>query len=409
MTPQGNGSHTSKIYPADRRVRHSLARSGHTLSVVGNTAFIFGGETASGQLAGNDVHSVTLPTSENPNTSYDIISASAFAEEGKVPAARKRHAACALNERIAVFGGVDGNGTVISEGTKLWMFDTGKSKWEELEAFDANVFPKPRSDAHLFMSGDANNVVLYGGIDANGTALKDAWHFNCLTRNWSELPEAPVSSSHAVLSDGVLYLVSATDSIGGDLHQLPLPISAEEEPSWSTIQFPTNPLTPGPAARNAAGLLPISTGYGRQYLVYLFGALAHKGGQAEQSETTGTPQPTEQDKATTIEYCSDIWTYQLPSSDPEIKVTTNFTEAIKPAKIKDKIRGALGLDDGKHSWGEAVVVPPTELPESEGKVHPGPRASFACDVMSDKQSVVIWGGVNPKGEMENDGWIIKLE
>jgi hypothetical protein len=92
-----------------------------------------------------------------------------------------------------------------------------------------------------------------------------------------------------------------------------------------------------------------------------------------------------------------------------VKATTNFTEALKPAKIKDKIREALGMDDGKHSWYEVVVEPPTELPESEGKLHPGPRASFACDVMVDGQSVVIWGGTNPKGELEGDGWIIKLE
>ena len=58
---------------------------------------------------------------------------------------------------------------------------------------------------------------------------------------------------------------------------------------------------------------------------------------------------------------------------------------------------------------EVEVLPPTDLEASEGKVHPGPRGSFACDVMDDGTTVVVWGGVNPKGEREGDGWVIKLE
>lgn len=373
-----------------------LARSGHSLSVVGKKAFIYGGETSAGKLAGGDVHSFTIPSSEKPQPEYDVAQPEPFAEGGKVPAPRKRHAACALTERIAVFGGVDENGETISEGAKIWLFDTGKQKWEDFEAADSEVFPKPRSDARLFMAGDPNNIVLYGGIDAAGASLKDVWHFNCLTRKWSELPEAPISSSHASLSDGVLYIVGGTDKISGDLHLLPLSSSTEEEPSWATINFPANPLTPGPAARTSAGLVPISTGYGRQYLVYLFGSLINKPSQTESLEIQENVPEDKVDKAQAPEYCADVWTYQLPSSNPEIKPTTNFTEAIKPAKIKDKIRGALGMDNGKHSWSEVEVVPPEDLPEGEGKVHPGPRALFACDVISEDHSVVIWVRVSPE-------------
>lgn len=327
-----------------------------------------------------------------------------------MPAARKRHSACTLNERIAVYGGLDENGQTISEGTKVWLFDTGKEKWEELEAADKNVFPKPRSDAHLLMCGDANNIVLYGGVDAAGNELKDVWHCNCLTRMWTQLPEAPVSSPNAALVDGVLYIVSETDNVGGDIYYLQIATrNPDDEISWDSTPFPANPLTPGPSARKTAGLVPVTTGYGRQYLVYLFGALTSNGSQAQPSESAEFPDSSNAPKASAPEYCSDVWTYQLPSSDPEVKATSNFTEALKPAKIKDKIREALGIDDGKHSWCEVEVLPPAELPESEGKVHPGPRASFASGATPDGHSVVIWGGVNPKGEMESDGWVIKLE
>jgi hypothetical protein len=151
----------------------------------------------------------------------------------------------------------------------------------------------------------------------------------------------------------------------------------------------------------------MTTGYGRQYLLYMFGSRMES--QSVQAEADEHSQPQEQPATKLPPFWSDLWTYQLPSSSPEVKPTTAVYEALKPAKIKDKIRGALGLDDGQHSWCEVEVLPPTNLEAAGGKLHPGPRASFAADVMKDGRTVVIWGGVNPKGEREGDGWMIKLE
>ena len=325
--------------------RLSLTRCGHTLTLVGNNAYIFGGETAIGQLASNDVNVVTLPSSEKPEPEFATVSAVPEADGAKVPSERKQHAACASNQRMAMFGGVDATGQVINENF-IWMFNTGRSKWEDIPASNPDVAPKPRSSAHLL--GHENSLVLYGGSGADGESLKDVWHFDGITKTWSELPEAPVSSSHAALSDGVLYVVSGEDNMSSDLHLLPIATKDGDERSWNTIPFPTNPLTPGPLPRTAAGLLPISTGYGRQYLVYFFGAQSLPQGGA--TESTESPIHKEESKDTPPLYKSDMWTYQLPSSNLEVKATTNIYEAIKPANIKDKIRGALGFDDGKHSW-----------------------------------------------------------
>jgi hypothetical protein len=94
-----------------------------------------------------------------------------------------------------------------------------------------------------------------------------------------------------------------------------------------------------------------------------------------------------------------------------LKASTSFKEAIKPAKIKDAIRSALGADTHELSWGEAVVQIPSEkeLEEMDGKLHPGPRAFFGADVMHDEKSIAFWGGVNAKGERVGDGWVIRLE
>jgi len=350
--------------------------------VNSNRAFIFGGETASGKLAGNEIHSVIVKSSDTPEPQYSVIPAVPKEKGGKVPAARTRHASCAFNVCVAVYGGVDDAGQLVDNDSSIWLFRTDVEGhcWESLEASNKDVAaPQPRSSAKIFDYN--NNLIIYGGVDASGTALTDCWHFNYVLRTWSRFPDAPVSTDSVGLSDGVLHLISdSQDRLSGDLQILPLNAKTEEERIWHTITFPTNPLTPGPLPRTGAGLLPVSTGFGRQYLLYLFGA-QHANGNATQSE----------DEAPA--FYTDMWTYQLPSTTPEVKATTNVLEAMKPAKIKDAIRGALGVDSGKHSWYEVEVLPPSDLLEPAGKVHPGPRSFFAYDVMDDKRTVVLWGGM----------------
>jgi len=386
--------------------RLSLSRSGHTLSVVATKAYIFGGTTAAEKLASNDMHAVTLVSAEKPESAYSIVPAVPDIEGGRLPTARTKHAACAFNVCVAVCGGVDESGELIDDGSTIWLFNTAKSTWEFLEAPEAENRPGPRQDAKLF--DHQNNLVLYGGVASDGVALKDVWHFSYADRVWTRLPDAPVASHDAAVANGVLHLISTNDSLSSDMHLLKLTPAKDELQEWHAVSFPTNALTPGPRPRNGGGLLPVSTGHGRHYLVYLFGAQQKPG-------TTGTPvavttsEPNEQSQTAAPLYWSDMWTYQLPSALPEVKATTSISDVIKPSKIKDSIRSALGYDSGQHSWAEVEVLPPAELELAEGKVHPGPRGFFGSDMMKDGRSVIIWGGINAKGETEGDGWIIRLE
>ena len=346
---------------------------------------------------------MTLASADKPEPDYSIIPAVPDVEGGKVPVARKKHAACAFNVCVAVFGGVDESDQVFNEDATIWLYNTAKSAWETLEpAKSDEAAPQPRSGAGLFNL--KNNLVLYGGHDKSGEALKDVWMFDYVEKAWSQRPHTPVWSSSAALADGVLYLVSGNDNMGGDLHFLPL-MAKREEQKWQTIPFPTNSLAPGPRARHGGGLLPVTTGYGRHYLTYMFGA--RQSGITDE-ESDEKPPPAVEATPDDVQYYSDMWIYQLPSAAPEAKITTNIMESLKPAKIKDVIRGSLGFDSGKHSWTEAEVLPPTDLEATAGKVHPGPRGFFGCDVMEDGRSLVVWGGVNAKGEKEGDGWVIKL-
>ncbi|KAF2857974.1 hypothetical protein K470DRAFT_222279 [Piedraia hortae CBS 480.64] len=386
----------------DDETRNSLCRSDHTLTVIDNRAYIFGGQTATEKLASAEMHAVTLMSKDAPQPDYSVIPAIPAKEGGKLPSPRRKHAACAFNGCVAVFGGLDEDGKVIDEGHGIWLFNGTKSAWETVEpADDPKHGPVPRSSATLLHH--QSGMILCGGQDASGAGLKDVWLFDYVVRAWSRLPDAPVVHTNASVSSGVLHVISSVDNMSGDLHILQITPKEGEEHKWHTVTFPTNPLTPGPRPRAGAGLLPVTTGYGRHYLLYILGARQDASSPVEaQTE----PPEVHPESAEEPKYWSDVWTYQLPSS--QVK-PTSITDSFKPAKIKDSIRSALGYDSGQHSWAEVEVLPPTDMQLGAGKVHPGPRGFFGCDVMADGQSVVIWGGVNAKGEKEGDGWIIKIE
>ena len=79
--------------------------------MIGNKAYVFGGDTANNVLASNHVHIVTLEHSGKPEMDYSIIPALPTSEGGDTPAARSSHAACAFHGNVAVYGGSDENGS----------------------------------------------------------------------------------------------------------------------------------------------------------------------------------------------------------------------------------------------------------------------------------------------------------
>lgn len=371
---------------------NALVRSNHTFTVVGDRAYIFGGQTDSGKIATNDIHSFALPTATTPQPDYQLSPAALLSETSRPPTSRASHAACALGGRLVIFGGQDETGKVLEENT-IWLYEPSISAWEPAAPASSTATPSPRSGAKLFAHGE--KLLLYGGNDAHGNPLTDVWVHDLSRKTWARLPDAPVSTNSATLAEGVLYLISAFDGLSSALHHLHVTSNEDQPPKWETVQFPTNPLTPGPRPRENGGLMYVTTGFGRNYLLYFLG-------------NRQPDNPSDAESVPPLQW-SDIWSLQLPASQVGVQKSTTFSEAIKPAKIKDAIRSSLGYDTGTYSWAEVEVKPPEDLPEPEGKVHPGPRSSFGCDVLTNKRDVVLWGGINARGEREGDGWIIKVE
>ncbi|KAF2188506.1 hypothetical protein K469DRAFT_684544 [Zopfia rhizophila CBS 207.26] len=149
--------------------------------------------------------------------------------------------------------------------------------------------------------------------------------------------------------------------------------------SWASFTFPTNPIAPGPRARQVGGLLPITTVHGRNYLVYFLGA------REKVSDHSASPG----NKVQEVTQWSDMWTLQLPSSDMETRPKLGMREATKPTGIKNTIRSALGAQSGRHTWARVEVAVPPDSTTLQEKLYPRPRAHFGYDVLEDGTSVVF--------------------
>lgn len=413
-----------------------LPRSSHTLTVVSGHAYIFGGKTETGELAGNEVHIVTLPLTTRTEGVPDYKCVPALGDD-EVPGARFGHSASAIGKRIYIFGG---RGTEDEKG-RVWVFDTSSLHWTHMDPEPDRLYPPsrthfgyaasvnplpPGSDNKLKVLGTQiqetisktvpsivskpsppaephGTVFISGGLRPHGwDDLTDTWAFTIATRTWTQLPSTPapkiLSSPALTLVQDRLYLVTGSSELESEIHYLTLPKTLlsnrdseddDSEPpniSWTTLPFPTNPLIPGPRPRKGAGLLPITTGNGRSYLLYFLGEKASPKAASSESET---PPRT---------FWSDAFSYQTPASSPS------------PAGSKDATRATLGFETGEDTWAEVKVVANEEgagLAEVGGKSHPGPRGWFGSDVLDDGK-VVLWGGIDAKGETEGDGWIVSV-
>ncbi|KAL5113186.1 hypothetical protein ACEQ8H_008943 [Pleosporales sp. CAS-2024a] len=370
--------------------------------MIDNKAYIFGGVTAENLLASNDVHAVTVEHSgKSGEMDYGLVPALPLPDGGEVPVCRTNHAACAFHGNIFVYGGSNEKDELIDEKSSLWLFSPERKAWDLLQPSKSGSSPGARRNAKMFEYN--GSIVLYGGFDATGDAASDLWKFDVASKTWHQLPTAPVATTNAALANGQLYLVSAKDAVSGQLHYLgiSLPIG---EMAWESFEFPANPLTPGPRARHDGAFLPLTTGWGRNYLVYLLGA---RDDSYSKTTVLSSKSVKEVDDITQF---SDTWALQIPSSDLEAKPAWSIKKMIKPAKIKDAIRHAVGAATGHLAWAEAVVQLPSDknLEGDEGKLHPGPRAFFGADVMENGHSLVFWGGLDARGGRIGDGWIVKF-
>lgn len=318
--------------------------------------------------------------------------------ETLVPQPRGAHAACALRGRyLLVHGGRGTDGAPVEEGNCIWQWDCDALTWAKLRGTSQlGVDLAPGRWGHwLFADDEQGFLVMVGGKTKDGggggESEMEVWMYDLHAAAWTILPRVPARPLAAAYAEGKIYVISGGEGeeatgdakLGGTVHFMDMRKSPTEREKpdalvWQGIQFPANPLTPGPQPRTGGALVPLKTGHGRTYLVYMFGSSDEEDGKGKR------------------EYYSDIWTLQLPA------------RAHSAAALKDKIREKLPrFESGEFRWAEAEIIPAEQI-AAGGKVHPGPRGYFAADACLNGHGVMLWGGINAKGEVEGDGWVLRL-
>ena len=116
----------------------SLPVSSHSLSIVKGKAYIFGGEEGPRKLVTNDVHILTLPQTDTDDVDYQKIAGGRNA-----PKSRIGHSSAVIDDRIYVYGGLEGS-KPIDEAGRVWVFDTTTNQWSHLDPAKGSSYPTGR-------------------------------------------------------------------------------------------------------------------------------------------------------------------------------------------------------------------------------------------------------------------------
>ena len=395
-----------------------LPRSSHSLSVIKGRAYIFGGEIKAREPVDNAVHMYILPSSSVAEADYQCVPAQASSEGGEIPPPRVGHTAAVVADRIYIFGGRGGKEMQpLEEHGRVWVFDTMSHKWSFIDPVEGPSYPEARSyhasvgNEHPLPSKQDHTtspfgtpsldaygtVFIHGGCPASGR-LADVWAFDIAARTWSQYPDAPGPARGGpclALTQNRLYRFGGFDGkseIGGQIDFLNLSKTTFNDPGgkgelsvipktgqWESIEYPSG--TRGPGNRSVAGLQPITTGQGRNFLLLFLG---ERGPSSAGHEGAG-------------QFWGDVWSYQLRP------------QGMTAASFKDATRELVGATTGEGHWAQ-VEIPESTMTEGES-AHPGGRGWFASAQGKDMDvaSIVLWGGVNESNEREGDGWILTVE
>ncbi|XP_042504176.1 nitrile-specifier protein 5 [Macadamia integrifolia] len=145
-------------------------RSSHAIAVIGQKAYVFGGE-----------HSPRVPV-DNKLHVFDLqdLTWSVADVTGDIPPPRVGVTLSAVGNTIYVFGGRDADHTELSE---LYSFDTSTNEWTLLSSGD--IGPDHRS--YHSMIADDDHVYVFGGCGVAGR-LNDLWAFGIKDHKWVKFP-----------------------------------------------------------------------------------------------------------------------------------------------------------------------------------------------------------------------------
>ncbi|KAG2440042.1 hypothetical protein HXX76_004157 [Chlamydomonas incerta] len=179
-----------------------IDRSSHSITVIGDKVYLFGGEHDPRVPVGNELYEYDMATG-----TWRVVEA-----KGDAPPPRVAHAAAAVGNMLYVFGGR--NGLEMGEGAsnQLHAFDTATATWRLL----APGGPTPAERSYHTMTSLGDKLYVFGGCGEKGR-LNDLHQYDTVSNTWAPLA---VPSAEAVPGRGGSCLVPGAAGGGAQQQQL---------------------------------------------------------------------------------------------------------------------------------------------------------------------------------------------
>ena len=173
-----------------------LGRQGHvaTFDFARNRMVVWGGIDGAGTLSTTDTWALDFTVTP---PAWRKVTTS-----GTPPSARFGMAAAqdVANAKWYLFGGSTDLGAPLSE---LFTFDLATNTWAQVHGRNSTGAPIDRTNAVAAFDPSARKFVLFGGNNLARMDLRELWTFDVTARTWTQLPmSGPIARSKGAFFDG---------------------------------------------------------------------------------------------------------------------------------------------------------------------------------------------------------------
>jgi N-acetylneuraminic acid mutarotase len=191
-----------------------LARTDHSLTLYGNSLYVFGGYDGSHRF--NDLRQFSLSSNTWRNLASDTSPESCFG-----------HTAVECKDKMIVFGGWNGHDTL----NEVWSFSFLTNRWSRVIT---TGFIPPRYRHSAILVG--NSMFVFGGVNKDQQRFNDVFELNVNLKHWIRVEaEGAVPTARtfhrAVLFEGYMFILGGFDGVRrNDTYKLYLQdLSPEDE------------------------------------------------------------------------------------------------------------------------------------------------------------------------------------
>ena len=164
-----------QIIPKQEGSQIPLERSSHSVSLIEDTLYLFGGENTARIPIDSSIYSCGISENQSNFGVWQKIEVS-----NDAPAPRIAHSQAVIGNKIYIFGGRQGITMEEMPLNDLHYFDVETKTWNEVSKPD-DTFPSARSFHQMVSVGSC--LFVFGGCGMTGR-MSDLYEFNTLTSTW---------------------------------------------------------------------------------------------------------------------------------------------------------------------------------------------------------------------------------